>query len=68
MVASSANGVDVGPLEALLLEPLVEAELIGDPVYEQHPAEMVHFMLDATGQQTIGLEPLSQLAHYSFVL
>ena len=47
-----------GPIEALLLEPFVEAQLVGHPVHEQHTVEMVHFMLDAAGQEAIGLELL----------
>ena len=40
------------------MKPLVEAQLIGDPVDEQNPIEVVQFVLDAAGQKAVGAQLL----------
>ena len=54
----SAQGLHVAAIEAQFLQLVVETELIGDPVHEQHTVEMVHLMQDAARHQAISFAAL----------
>ena len=56
--AASGDRTDIRAAEALLVEALLQLLFIGDPIDEQHPLQVVHLVLNTTGQQTIGLETL----------
>ena len=55
-------GLDNIQLKTMVFQFLLKTGLIGDPIHEQHPVEVIHLVLNAARHQTIGLH-LSGAAH-----
>jgi hypothetical protein len=51
--AFSADRLNVFASETVLPELIIQGQLIGDAIDEEDPLQVIHLMLDATGEQAI---------------